>query len=94
MEGKLKTVANPLSPTRMELILSEINVKCQEDKQTREEVDLELHDDDVSIHFYGVTCDCSKQSTCTKLSCLCKKSGLQCNSLCHNGESSKSCKNV
>ena len=89
MEGKLRTLANPLSAARLENILADLEVAV--DENNVEEIS-DLNDDEVSVLFYGDTCDCSKRSTCCTKSCTCKRAGNLCSQMCHMVDKS-SCKN-
>ena len=91
----MKTVANPLSTKKMENILNELEVKTEQPVEAEQEEDLEAggNDDEVSVLFYGGTCQCSKRSTCSTKSCSCRKEEQKCNVMCHGGEKSM-CKNV
>ena len=77
MEGVLREVANPLNPARMEKILedalSQDSIATQSDSpDVIVGRDTEVPDDEVSIHFYGTQCQCSKRTTCLRNTCPCK----------------------
>ena len=53
----------------------------------------DTHDDDVSVLFYGNSCNCWKRSECVRNTCPCKKSNEKCNQFCHSGLKT-CCKNI
>ena len=58
VEGKLKSVANPLTPARMEKILSEIVNDVENSDPHPNDPSIVTNDDEVSINFYGTICEC------------------------------------
>ena len=89
-QGLVRTLANPLSKRRLEVILEEkislknkqskINFECDE----RDEVSILYYDDD--------TCNCSRKSKCKTNKCSCFKQNGKCKPFCHP-ESTSSCEN-
>ena len=77
----------------MEIILQNIKVSSEKSIDNKDEETNYDDNDDVSLIFYGPTCECSKRSTCSTSTCLCKREGLKCNSLCHGGMR-QGCKNI
>ena len=87
----LGTSANPHNPKRMELFLKDLE-KIEKDQEFEDQNFVEVHEDEVTVNFYGAICSCSNRSTCSTKSCECVKSDLKCSSLCHKDNSK--CKNI
>ena len=96
VEGKVRTVANPTSSARLELILEE-RLKICTDKVLDEAEDIvteEMGDDLVTSFFYDdlidtISCTCSRNSKCANSLCLCKKANKTCGDNCHKTGTSK-----
>ena len=94
MDGKSGTVANPLSPTRLESILADLKVVMDNfDENQESKLASEINEDEVSVLYYGDTCECSKRSTCVTKFCSCRKTNKTCSPMCHGGHKGE-CKNV
>ena len=84
--GKVRTLANPLSKKRLEVILDEklaslVKISSKEDESFADA-------DDVSALFYESeideeTCSCSRKSKCQTSKCICFKKNVKCKPFCH-----------
>ena len=82
MEKKVKTVANPTNPQRLELILIEMQ-KTDTVTVKLDNVD-EEGEDEVSQIFYP--CSCTIRAKCQTPKCSCYANSSKCSVLCHNGQ--------
>ena len=95
--GKVRTLANPLSKKRLEVILEEKLESLVKNRNDEKDEDLTADVDDVSILYYesekdDQTCSCTRKAKCQTSKCACFKNNVKCKPFCHP-ELSSNCTN-
>ena len=81
IQGLVRTLSNPLSKIRLEVILEE---KLSFNKKLSNNDLMFDEKDEVSVLYYdNDTCNCSRKSKCKTSKCSCLKQNVKCKPFCH-----------